>query len=170
LECRNCPYIKDELYNWADYWYESEYNDYETYKEIIDDKEEYCWCDKVGYKTYAYACSDAYSNKSNNKNRSNKKKRNKYERDLKYKNHLKYLADNVTSYPQPAYPVDKYGWYSDNPQEIIYYKRQYRYNHGNGRTHKYYKRYSNKKIRQYKEKISDGSMYRKIFDLWWTLY
>lgn len=34
---------------------------------------------------------------------------------------------------------------------------------------KYYKRYSNKRIRQRKDIAPQGNMYRRVFDYWWEL-
>lgn len=91
--------------------------------------------------------------KGKEKRCSKKKKRNKRERGLKYKKHLKNLAEiTCRYYPCPAI-------YSNS-----YYKRLYR-----GKRSKYLKRQSNKKIRKYKRCLSDGNMYRKVFDFWWEL-
>ena len=38
-----------------------------------------------------------------------------------------------------------------------------------GKRRKHIKRVSNRKVRQYKEDISDGGYYRKIYDYWWEL-
>ena len=173
MECRNCPYVKEEFDIRIRHYQEyvdkngipNDIYGYETLKDVMEYEEDYCWCDKTGGKVWWYGqCSDAYSNIQKHKNRSKKKKRNKRERDLKYKNRLKYLAENTSGYPTPAIYTDEI-WirghgYVKNPKP--YYKRLYR-----GRRSKYLKRLSNKKIRRYKGELHKGYHCHKLFDFWW---
>ena len=163
MECRNCPYIKEE--------FKTRY--------LYNDTEEYCWCDKTGGKLWWYGyCSDAFHDtQQNNIKHSCKRKRNKRERDQKYKQHLKFLAENCKDYPSPAYPADENGnyipgaewhiWFPDEePKDIVYYKRQYRAKRRWNRF-AYYKKYSNRRVRRYKGGIHKGGAYKKIFDYWY---
>jgi hypothetical protein len=80
---------------------------------------------------------------------------------LKYKDHLKYLSETRNKYPSPVYLIlDE----NDKP----YYKRLYKSKHANS-VSSYFKRYSNKKVRRYKNPISSGNTYRKIFDYWYEI-
>ena len=157
--------------------------------------EQFIWCDKVGGKVYwAGCCEDAYTTggsegksrrKSNKKRKrsnsqmqvdyqaqadyqSNRGKRGiKRERDLKYKRHLESLAKQKKGYYTPVAYLDKvwvdgYGLV-ENPKP--YYKRYYR-----GKCSKYFKRYSNKKIRRYKGEIGNGFQCHRLFDFWWELW
>ena len=176
MECRNCPYAKDEFNKRIKYY--QEYTDKNgvpndiygdlTLEEIMEFEEPYCWCEKTGGKILWHGqCNDAYDDVQKYENHSKKKRRNKRERDLKYKNHLKSLAENTTGYPSPAYYVDEiwikgYG-YVKNPKP--YYKRLYR-----GKRSKYLKRQSNKKIRRYKGELHNGHHCYKVFDYWYELY
>lgn len=190
MECRNCPYAKDEFdrrMNWYQEYSEkngipNDIYGYLTYDDAAEFEEEFCWCEKTGGKVYWYGqCSDAYSNEIKHKKRSNRKKRSKRERDLKHKNHLKYLAENTSGHPSPAYPVDKNGnyyisdpewliWFPDDAeQEFAYYKRRYR-SSGKRSSSNYHKKMSNRKIRRYKGEISNGWNCHKLYDYWWEMY
>lgn len=66
-------------------------------------------------------------------------------------------------------PVDKNGkWNFQDSNGTIYYKRTYRGNH-DGNRYKFYKKYSKHIVRRYKEQFSNGSMYKKCFDYWFTV-
>lgn len=173
MECKNCPYGKED-FDRRMAWYNkiveergipNDIYGYETYEDAVNDAEQFLWCDKVGGKVYCFGhCTDAYSDVPKHENRTKKKRRNKRERDLKYKNHLKYLAENTSGYPSAAYYVDEvwirgYG-YVKNPKP--YYKRLYR-----GKRSKYLKRQSNKKIRRYKGELHNGWHCHRLYDFWW---
>ena len=186
MNCRNCPYVKDEFEKRMN-WYQLENNIYkkEYYQCIQAEEELCCWCEKTGGKLWWYGqCGDADITYNNikHKNSSKHKRRNKRERDLKYKQHLKYLAKNCNYHPSPAYPVDKNGRYycKDDPdwlswfpeyesQEFAYYKRQYR-SAGKRSASNYHKKMSNRKIRRYKGDIPSGFWCHKLYDYWWEMY
>ena len=180
LKCRDCPYgIED--FERRMYWYNKIieergipndiYHDLQP-KDVVDEFEQFLWCDKVGGKVYCFGhCTDFYEDIDivKQKNSSKKKRRNKRERDLKYKNHVKYLAKNYPYYPPPAIPVDEDGcWNFDDPIGTVYYRRTYKGNHKRNR-YKYYKKYSNRKVRRYKGEIHRGGSYKKVFNYWWTV-
>lgn len=161
MSCKQCPYIEAEYFHKIDHVFDG----YE------DDIEKCCWCDKVGGKLSLYGyCSDAFTINCQVINHTKKKHRNKREREQKYKAHLKFIADHVQYYPCGVEYVDE-KWVKEVgyiPLEKPYYKRIYRDNHsGNS---KYWKHYSNRRIRRYKAKIANGGFYKKIFDYWWTMY
>lgn len=179
MECRNCPYGKED-FDRRMAWYSKIVeergipNDIYHYLEpqdAADEFEQFLWCDKVGGKVYCFGhCTDAYSDIPKHENRSKKKRKNKRERDLKHKNHLKYLYKHCNFYPSPVTYTDEvwvkgYG-YVENPKP--YYKRLYRGNHKHNR-YKYYKKYANRCVRRYKGELHSGGSYKKVFDYWWTV-
>lgn len=174
MECRNCPYAKDDFERRMA-WYNQTVsekgipNDIYGYLEpqdAPDSFEDYLWCEKVGGKVYCFGlCEDAYSDTAKHENsKKTKHRRNKRERDLKYKNHLKHLAENTSGFPSGAYYVDEicvrgHG-YIKNPKP--YYKRLYR-----ARRSKYLKKQSHRKIRRYKGDLHKGWHCHRLFDFWW---
>ena len=152
------------------YWYEKTISErgipndiyhYLTPDDAPDEFEQFLWCDKVGGKVFCFGkCSDAYSNQNQKINHipSKKKRRNKRERDLKYKKHLEMLWEqrNIIGYRPSIYVEDN-----------AYYKRLTP-NHG-GKLRRMLKKCSNKKVRQYKGDIPNGSGYKKVIDYKWTL-
>ena len=101
----------------------------------------------------------------------------KYRRKMNNKHalRLRMLADNPKRFPHPAIRVGlnpetgerDYG--CDN-EDTVYIKRIYK----NGRRtnrYRFYKHYSNKKIRRYPFKSwgRGKCFHRKIFDYWWTV-
>lgn len=171
MECRNCPYIKEEVERMVSEYYQYP-GAYLPENKIADWLAEQRWCDKVGGKISHFGrCEDAYTQPLISQNRSKQKRRNKRERDQKHKNHLKFLAENVQYYPPSVIYIDEIyvegeGWV-DNLKP--YYKRCYRDKHKGGR-YKFYKKYSNRCVRRYKGEIHiKGNYYRKVFDYWWTV-
>lgn len=157
MRCRDCPYGAE--------YFEKSYSQ-------EDINEEYVWCDKVGGKTLYFGhCTDWYKDNKSAKihNHNKKKRRSKRERDKKYKQHLVFLAEEINSYPPPAYyKSHSYAEreYIENPKP--YYKRIYRENHPGGDS-KYYKKYCNRHIRRYKGEIHKGGFYKKIAEFWWNI-
>lgn len=177
LECRNCPYGKEDFdrrMGWYNKIVEERGipNDIYGYLEpqdAADEFEQFVWCNKVGGKTYCFGCCEyACIDIPKHENRAKRKRRSKRERDLKYKNYLKEMYKK-----NPNYPIsynDEIWLFENHKVEIIknpkpYYKRVYR-----GKRSKYLKRQSNKKIRRYKSELSSGRNCYKIFDFWYELY
>lgn len=181
MECKNCPYIKDEFDNKMNRYSNRVKEDgipnsvygYLNYEDASDEAEQCCWCEKTGGKIWWYGqCSDAQLDEVIKNTSSKRKKRNKRERDLKYKRHLKYISENSSGYPHSAYPMDKNGnyvpyiWFpNDTLQEIAYYKRFYR-----GSSSSYHKKMSNRKIRRYKGELPNGFGCHKLYDYWYEMY
>ena len=101
------------------------------------------------------------------------RKTNKYERKRKYKEKMMKKLDIIRT------DEDIYGPYGAKFSTYYpicystYYRRQNAQKPHLRRywlNDKFYKNYSNRKVRRYKKKILDGNMYRKIFDYWWTIY
>ena len=134
MNCRDCPYIKDEFESRMCRYNISVENDdgglidfYHgvSYEDVEADMEEHCWCEKTGGKVWWYGqCSDAHSptvmsNKMNKKRdnvnfikHKNGKMGRKRERDWKHHNHAKYMAKiSYAWYPQPWYPSTADGDY-----------------------------------------------------------
>lgn len=183
MNCRDCPYIKDEFDRRIQLYekYVTEHgipNDiygYATLEYMKEWIQKHSWCEKTGGKVWWYGqCTDAHSpivvSNKVNKNRNNVKfiKHNskmskKRERDWKHRNHAKKISENSTGWPCGYYYNDEiyirgYG-YVKNPKP--YYKRIYR-----GRRSKLIKKMCNQKIRRYKGEISKGGNYKKIAEFW----
>lgn len=107
-------------------------------------------CDKFPSKKIRRIC-----------NRNPKKRRStKRERDKKYKERMKYLYDALGHLVSS--PVDKYGYYTKDLNEITYYKRYW----FTGTGKKYHKRQSNKAVRRSKNiPVRGRGYYKKIYDL-----
>lgn len=176
MECRNCPYIKEQLdikmghyQNYInahgipnDIWWDM------NYEEVLDSEVQYCYCGKMGNKLWYGTCEDLYIIEKKQKSHSKRKRRNKRERDLKHKNYLKRMCK--TNHKFPVYYNDRLVIHDDYKIKFIdnpnpYYKRFYR-----GKRSKYLKRQSNKKIRKYKGEIPNGFGCHKLFDFWWEMY
>ena len=76
------------------------------------------------------------------------------------------MNSNRFYHPFGYYPVDKNGDFTDDPDQIAYYKR-----YNTTQYSKFLKRQSNKKIRKMiTEDALRGSDYKKLYDYWWELY
>lgn len=136
---------------------------------FIEDLEEDLWCNKVGGKIWwAGYCGDAYEDKPLTKRISRKIHRfNKHERVEKQKRYLKALYEKTFhSYPSSALPMNKFGRWADESEEVVYYMRVWR----KERSSKYIKRQCNHKVRRYKGEISRGNSYRRLAEFWWEMY
>lgn len=167
MNCRKCPYIKEEYLDRLD---NAASNPEDIYDGYEDEIELSCWCEKTGGKLCWYGqCTDADVNEQLRQEVIKHKHRDKRERNLKYKNHLKFIAENVPYFPNGVeYVYEKYikdvGYVSLRKP---YYKRSYRSHHGGSKK---LKSFSNRCVRRYKGEITKGGHYKKIFDYWWTLY
>lgn len=163
LDCKSCPYVKEEYNSRISYIDRLSVH----YPEYEDDIQQSCWCDKVGGKlSWNVYCSDSYGINHPVVHHMKKKKRSKRERNEKYKKHLRFLSTNGSRYPYRAIWVDR-KWIKGKGYIFLkspYYKRIYRSNHGG--SSKRLKVRSNKRIRRYKDEISKGGLYKKIFDYW----
>lgn len=133
------------------------------------------WCDKVGGKVgWCGYCDDAFSKEYLDDVKNIKKpfvrltkKQKKRINQKKYKKHLKSLAKTL-NYPQPAVLITE-KWDKEKEKYVKldtpYYKRLYKH----AKRCKFFKRYSNKQIRLYKEKMQNGSGYKKIFNYAWEV-
>lgn len=163
MNCRECPYIKEEFGIKS----QSINNEYE-----LMEIEQNCWCEKVGAKIYWYGeCSDKFDDIPTTINSSKQKKKNKRERDQRYNQRLKFLAKNFQSYFLPPAIYTTVIWTKecglvDNLKP--YYKRLYRNKHRTGRN-KYYKKLSNRIVRQYNGELHNGCNYKKVFNLRWNV-
>ena len=83
--------------------------------------------------------------------------------DEKYRRRNKYDTDKNKKERQIAQSKFSYkgGHVSENGK---YLKRP-----KNSKWETYYKRYGNRMVRRYKGYLN-GNDYRRVFDLWWTLY
>ncbi len=156
LECRNCPYGKDEFNRRMNFY------GYKLHPEEIPyEVEQHLWCEKTGGKiSWTGVCEELPLQHKQQSQR--KRKHNKRERDLVYQNHLKHLAKNYHGcyYCDETY-IQGQGRIENQKS---YYKRFYR-----RRASKYLKRISNRKVRHYKGDIPYGSFYHKLYDYWWEL-
>lgn len=126
------------------------------------------WCDKIGSKCgwYGY-CEDAFSdNIKQLKKCNNKKQSTKYITREKHIKHLKKLS-NISGYPTPSVLVTE-KWDKELKKYVPVNKPYYTRRYIGSRT-KYFKKYSNKRVRQYKGDIKSGNSYRKVYDYWWEI-
>lgn len=73
---------------------------------------------------------------------------------------MKYLYDTLGHLVSS--PVDKYGYYTKDLNEIIHYKRYW----VTGTEKKYYKRQSNKAVRRSKDiSVRNRGNYKKVYDV-----
>ena len=155
LNCKDCPYLKTEYDNRNEWYDENEAN-----ANISD-----YYCNKIGQEINLYdVCSEADDDTIDSPVFKGVRKLNKRERYKKHQNKLKRLAKNchnVVDVKNKRY-IRGYGYKPiDNPYyERIYYGK---------RSKKYYKKLSNKLVRRYKDGISNGNNYRKIFDYAWNI-
>ena len=89
---------------------------------------------------------------------------NSYKIKIKNKQRLKKLADESHGYPHSAYRVGSDRKYTDDPEQTMYVKREWR-----GKHSAYLKKLANKKVRRCDDEIPNGCAYKRIFDYWWEL-
>ena len=84
---------------------------------------------------------------------------------FKYRRHLKELAA-IGGYPCGATFIDEEYVKGVGYVELEkpYYKRLYR-----SHCSKYFKNIGNRQVRRYKNKISNNSGYKRIYDYWWAI-
>ena len=91
----------------------------------------------------------------------------KRRRGRKYKRKLKRLYSFGTITPAIWY-VD-----ADYPYKTVnkpYFVKSYKSLGRNKGRYYTYKKVSNRKTRYYKDDLSNGNAYKKLFDLWWQIY
>ena len=121
------------------------------------------YCIKIDGVINNYGCCER-SEPIVSKSYRNPRSLSGYKRKVKYKQYLERLADEARGYPCGAYRVSYDGSYTDDPDDTLYIRREYR-----GQRSAYIKNRSNRKIRRYNGDISSGGGYKKIFDYWWEL-
>lgn len=162
--CKDCPYIIEEFERRI------------KHAQISEEAEVYCWCEKLGGKVCWYGnCEDGkllfMENQTSKKIKSNKRKlTNKKER---YEIG-KYKLQQMSKLYHGAYLKEEKlkkinGKYENVHLNKPYYKRFYRSKKSRYSYYSYLKKYSNKKIRQYKGEISNGNYCKKIYDFWWNV-
>lgn len=157
MACENCPYIQDE-YEIREGYFENNNDNF-----LAPGISSSCHCDKVGGKLgwFGY-CEDAkhyYDPNyqlppiSSRKEKARKRRKN----DIKYKHKLKWQAQNCQHYPSPSYPVDKHGNYTDDVNNIAYYKKTNKSSHS--QRFSYYKNQANRAVRRYFDTIDTWEEY-----------
>mgnify|MGYP004668552823 CR=1 FL=1 len=161
MNCKECPYIKDEFNErmlYCDEYFPGHYSE--------DDITECCYCVKTdGRLCWTGTCDKFPSEKIRRVCNKNPKKRRstKRERDKKYKERMKYLYDTLGHLVSS--PVDKYEYYTENLDGVAYYKRCW------FAGTKYHKRQSNKAVRRSKDiPVRGRGYYKKIYDVEWEIY
>lgn len=178
MQCRDCPYGKDDFDNKMrryymtiqEYGIPNEFYDYLQPKDAADEFEHSVWCEKTGGKVWWYGhCSDCYEDDRfvDLRNSSKQKKRNKRERKQKHNEHIKRLNKVSRGYPSPVYYTNRIYirelGYIENLKP--YYRRLYR-----GKRSKYLKKQSHRKIRRYKGELHNGWQCHKLYDFWWKYF
>lgn len=105
---------------------------------------------------------------------SEKNRSRKRERDKKYRKHLEFLEDHIGGYTPSAsgnreleeldweLAYDRPKYWKKHPK--TYYFRTYP---REGKRYQVHRKQSNISVRNYKDEIHKGGMYRKIYDFWW---
>lgn len=155
-KCKCCPYIYEELLS-------KNIENYDSEVEMIES----CWCDKVGGQISVYGCCSNTNKDTPLPTQPTKRvKKSKRERDLKHKTKLIKIS-KYSSYPTPCVCKEEI-WIRGIGYKKLdkpYYKRIYRGSRPKNRWN-YYKKVSNRLVRRYRDGISNGCTYKKIFDYW----
>lgn len=120
---------------------------------------DHCACDKVYEEFWQYGyCEDAWVDRPKQPKKGKRKTGRAYRRQMRVQkfNRQKNLALNCNA---PSL------WLGINKSEPPTHKR-----HKSPRRKKFYKGYSNKVARRSDVALPKGNQYRKLFDLWWTVY
>lgn len=156
MNCKECPYIKDEFNERMSYC-EKHFPDYYSEKDI----EECCYCNKVdGRLCWTDSCDKFPAEKIRRICIKNPKKRRstKRERDKKYKRRLEklyYYCSRKTSSPR-----NKNRNLPEDMEDVVYYKRFW----FTGTKKKYSKTQSNKTVRRNKYLSGrDRGNYKKVY-------
>lgn len=152
VNCDECPIIKnlEERLKFSE-------------KYGIEPQLEYCYCDKVQDKfLYGGQCGDASAEAEHISKVKPRKTGRAYRREMEEHkdNKRKSTFDYNTHGGYPAYR-----WKNGElvPMGYIKYAK-------NSKNERYWKNYSNRKIRRNKDELHDGNSYRKIFDYDWNVY
>lgn len=125
---------------------------------------EYCWCDKVGGKMYAYHyCPDALSQKRKKFKNGKRKTGNAYRREMKQRKFEKAKAIGDFSC-NPAV-----GWVKSDYIDGEWVDGTYIQYPKNSKSQRVYKRQSNKRVRKSDVPLR-GNGYRRCLDYWWLIY
>ena len=125
---------------------------------------EYCWCDKVGGKFYAYGyCPDSVSQKRKNFKNGKRRTGNAYRREMRQRKFEKAKAI-VDTTCNPAVGCVHEDFIDGEWIEGTYIQYP-----KNSKTQRVYKRQSNKRVRK-SDVPMKGNGYRRCLDYWWILY
>lgn len=130
---------------------------YELLREFEDWQPEYCCCVKINepYFFFGGYCEDAFTTKGRAKCIGKRRSGRAYRRDATQKAKARELkiARNSGHIGRGCI---------DNTEQYVKYPK-------NSNLRTFYKRHSNRVVRQTKLAIY-GGMYRKLFDYWWVIY
>lgn len=127
---------------------------------------DHCGCEKVQYEFFIGGyCSDAFdTSDSQSKRQSPKKSGRAYRRAMRrYKKEKLMRAMVYTRRPNAG--RTEWDWKDGVFQPVGNYIQHPRSSH----TQTFWKTYSNRKVRRYKDSISKGNSYRRYFDYDWEL-
>lgn len=125
----------------------------------VDFQFDHCGCDKVGDEFFWCGyCEDAWADQPRQPKKGKRKTGRAYRRQMRVQkfNRQKNLALNCNA---PSL------WLCINKSEPPTHKR-----HKSPRRKKFYKGYSNRVARRSDDFLPKGNQYRRLFDLWWTVY
>lgn len=132
----------------------------------IKPQAEFGWCDKIGGKLCECGyCEDAFAQKEQRKKPGKRKTGRAYRRiQAKHKDKRRRKIISYHWYPPVGYVetdwVDEV--WTEVGNHIVYPK--------NSNAQRFLKRRNNKAVRRYKGEISDGNLYRRLFEYWYDLY
>ena len=155
--CSNCPYGKEDI---------------KRRKQLLGDDEidyqpEYCYCDKVGGKHYAFGWCDEADDIAliNITTISKHRKTNKYERKLIQKHKDQRLRNIINNYGyNPRIGFVDWDFVDGVWQEVGKYIKYPR----NSNRQKWIKKETSHKLRHIKD-IPLHNKYRRYIDYWWIM-
>lgn len=122
---------------------------------------DHCSCDKVGEEFWMMGyCEDAFVEKPSKKTKGKRKTGRAFRRKMRRRTIKKYRDGNTWIYG----PYLRGHWEGDKfiLGSCVKYPQ-------NSSTKAFFKRVSNKKVRQSEDVPGKGNGYRRIFDYWWTI-
>ena len=81
----------------------------------------------------------------------------------KHKKHLEQIANEGNEWVPGSYGVDKDGHYTNDPEQVVYYKRTYR-----SQRSKDIKKQCNEQVRNDDDELYQGGNYKKAAEFWWN--
>lgn len=127
----------------------------------------YCYCDKVDGKLYISGyCSDAFYQKPQNVKNGKRRTGRKYRREKSAQKFERLKQAGVYYGYHPTMGYVDWDFIDGHFVQVGKYMKYPK----NSKKQKYFKRYSNRRVRSSDDIPTKGNAYRKEFDYAWTLW